>query len=115
MIVFALILGCLTHHQLTGTLYNTEREPLKGAKIKIEDLNIIAYSDGNGQFSIPDKKYKGEKFTSTHMITITYLGYEPKTMEISFNKRKKKLGEVILAPITINVPYRKKNLLPQEN
>lgn len=96
-----------------GTLQNEDGQPLKGAKIQIEEFEIVSYSNGNGSFTIPDKDYNGEKFSSQHSVTITHVGYEPKTLEVSFSKRNK-IGTIVLTPIEIKVPYRKKNLLPQE-
>ena len=113
MILFCLLIACISQHRLTGTLHNDEGQPLKGAKIKIEDLNIVSYSNGNGDFSLPDKAYDGQRFTSQHSVVITHVGYEPKTLEVSF-KKNNKVGTIVLSPIEINVPYRKKNLLLKE-
>lgn len=60
--------------KITGVVVDEKGEPIIGANILLKGTNIGTITDFNGNFSL--------EVPSDGILTITYLGYEPQTIEI---------------------------------
>jgi len=67
-------------------------ESLIGANIFIEKLSIGAATNSSGYFVIPDVP------AGKHKLTISYIGYETKFIEIELSKKTNKILEISLKP-----------------
>ena len=62
---------------VTGTVYSAEdNEPLIGATVKVKGENIAGATDLNGRFTLNGVS------TSAKHLEVSYVGYQPKTVEI---------------------------------
>lgn len=58
----------IAQHSITGTITNAKNEPLVGAHIKLDALNLFTTSNKNGEFQIDDIS------NGSYILVVTYLG-----------------------------------------
>lgn len=100
-ILFALICSvgyAQTRHSLTGTVTdNLNKEPLPGATIRISGSSAGTTTDLDGNFRLDN--IMNDEVT----LIVTYIGYEEKSIDYSFNEEHDYYVSISLQPTTANL------------
>ena len=67
---------------IRGRIVDSENQVLPGASVVIESLHTGAVSDVNGYYSLVNLK------PGTYTVKVTYVGYEPKTAQLTIKPNK---------------------------
>ncbi len=81
-----------TLHTITGQVMDEKGEPLMNANVYIESSMYGTYTDWNGQFVLSD--ITQEKIS----LSITFMGYEKQTHEITFGEKSIEKIKITLQP-----------------
>ena len=84
--------------------------PVQGAQIEIEESQLMFFSTDKGHFRSVPERYSHTK----QRITVQLLGYQPIVLSKYLWLRKTNLGNLVLVPEEIKVPYSKVNIDPQK-
>ena len=82
--------------QVTGTVVDTDGEPVIGANVIVEGTGIGVTTDNNGRFVIKNVPAKAKR------LVVTYIGMEKKTVSVSSNVKivmsmaENTFGEVVV-------------------
>ena len=91
---------------------NDQGKPLPGVQIKIEEINVSAYTNEKGRFTLTAPIDARENMTlGAQSVLVSMIGYEPIRLKINIPNRKHQIKKPItLKTLEIKVPYRRKNL-----
>ncbi len=96
-----LFLGQLAIGQVTGSIYgritdlNADGEPLLFAHVSLKDTQISEQTNFHGNFEINGVQ------AGSYVLEITYLGYEPKMINIEVNPDKTVIIEESLQTLSL--------------
>jgi len=103
VISITLVFSCLQlwaqKNTLSGIVYDANTgETLIGATIIVQSINKIgAATDINGFFSLP-----GIEESNTNVV-VSFVGYTPKDLKVSFNNGNKIFKEIKLKPLSVEI------------
>ncbi len=80
-----------------GVILDNERQPLPGAVILIDDGRQAAVTDIDGRYFFPNLP-DGE-----HRLTVSYVGFEPASKNVTVAEKMRDFGEIILSATTMKL------------